>query len=407
VTIRRLDAIYGTFGIAFGLLMPFQVPLLVARGLGPAEIGLVLGVAGVASLMAYLVWGAIADGWLGRRRTIALTSLTAGLGGLMILAAGEDPLALTVAISVAVVGALASGPLIDALILGELGESSATYGRVRVWASVGWAASAIVGGAVWMQVGPEPVYAAFVVAALLLAAIVLWPSGRTVARARSALTSRKARRPSIRAWLPWFVTPVMLGFLLGLLVNSVGEHASWRYVSLRILDQGGGVMLVGLAAALPAIVEIPVFANSRPLTSRWGLRGLFVVGAVAGAALMALVAIAAEAWMVTTLRTIEGAAYALRYMGMVLIVGALLPRHLYALGQSVAWFVYAGVAPIVADVAGGVIYDVFGAQVLFAGAAAALLGGGLIVYAALSGPTFARRERRAHDARAPVPPPPA
>jgi len=168
------------------------------------------------------------------------------------------------------------------------------------------------------------------------------------------------------------------------------------------------VFLIGLAAALPAIVEIPVFASSRRLTGRWSLRSIFVIGALIATVLVGLIAVAPEPWMVTGLRTLEGASYALRYMAMVMIIGVLLPRHLYAMGQSVAWLVYAGVAPIIGDAAGGVVYDVYGAPVLFVMAASTFLIGGAIVYVALRGPEFARREARSDaDEALPAPPPTA
>jgi MFS family permease len=131
VTRVRLRTLFAAQGIAFGLFMPFLVPLLDDRGLDAAAIGLALGVAGLASLLAYPAWGAIADGRLGRRRTIALTAATAAAGGLLILWAGSDPTLLTLAISIAIVGAMPWGPLIDALALRELAEPSASYGRVR------------------------------------------------------------------------------------------------------------------------------------------------------------------------------------------------------------------------------------------------------------------------------------
>jgi PPP family 3-phenylpropionic acid transporter len=404
VTSRRLSAIYAMQGIAFGLLMPFPVPLLSERGLGAAHIGLILSVAGVAALLAYPVWGAIADGWLGRVRTIAIASLTAAAGGVWILLAESDPVVLTMALSLAMVGAMAWGPLIDALTLGVLGDGSAGYGRIRVWASVGWAASAMAGGWLWVQVGPEPVFFSFVVGSVLVAALVLLPTGESsaAADARDA-----APHPSLRSWLPLLLAPVMVGFLIGLLLTSMGEHASWRFISLRILDQGGGVFLVGLAASLPALVEIPVFASSRRLTARLGLRAVFVSGAIVAAVLMALVAVAPEPWMITGLRTLEGASYALRYMAMVMIVGALLPRHLYAMGQSVAWFVYAGIAPIVADAAGGLIYDVLGAPALFAVVTVSFALGAAVVWLVLRGPEFGPQRDTAVSAEVPPPPPPA
>jgi MFS family permease len=399
VAVSRLNVIYASQGIAFGLLMPFPVPLLVERGLGAAAIGLILAVTGLASLLAYPVWGVIADGWLGRPRTIALAGTTAAGGGLLIVLAGDDPLLLAVALSVAVVGALAWGPLTDALALGLLGSSSSSYGRVRVWASVGWAGSATAGGWLWTQAGPGLVFGAFIAGSLAMAVLVLWAARGPWAAADESEAA--AHRPSLRGWLQPLLAPLMLGFLAALFVTAVGEHASWRFISLRILDQGGGVFLVGLAAALPAIVEIPVFASSRQLATRLGLRRLFVVGAFLAAALMALVVVATEPWMATGLRTLEGASFAMRYTAMVLIVGVLMPSRLHALGQSVAWLVYSGVAPIAADAAGGLVYDTLGAEALFALATLALGSGGVVAWVVLRGPEFG--PRRVVEAVADVP----
>ena len=432
VTIPRLRAVFAIQGIALGLLMPFLVPLLDERGLDAAAIGVVLGVAGIASLVAYPAWGAIADGRLGRRRTVALTSATAAAGGLLILLGGNDPMLLTVALSVAILGALPWGPLVDALALRELAEPSTGYGRVRAWASLGWAASAIIGGAAWQITGPVPVFLAFSVASVGLAVLVLMPrsggrvravpqtepqgplagsrepavprpepqdspvdaatpaiaatpAGATPAGAATSAARTTGRLPS---QLLAAASPVLAAFLVGLFVTSIGEHASWRFVSLRILDQGGGVMLVGLAAALPALVEIPVFGSSRRLLGRLGLRMMYVWGALIAALLALLVALAPEPWVVTTLRTIDGTSYALRYMAMVVIIGALLPGHLHAIGQSLTWLVYAGVAPIVADVAGGLVYERLGAAALFVAAMLTMLTGGLLVWLALRGPRF-------------------
>lgn len=399
----RISLIHATMGIAFGLLMPFALPLLAERGLSAAQIGLVMGVTGVAALLAYPAWGTIADAWLGRPRTIALAATLGAVGGAWIIATDDEPLVLTLALSVAIVGVMAWGPLIDALTLELLGEGSSDYGHIRVWASIGWAGSTAAGGLVWALAGPLPVFVAFIAGSLTLAGLVLLP----LPGSHGGVDSQPATpRPTLRGTLPLLVAPVMLGFLCGLLLSSVGEHAAWRFISLRILDQGGGIFLVGLAASLPALVEIPVFASSRRLAERLGLRALFVGGAVVAAALMSLVAVVGEPTLVTALRTLEGASYAMRYMAMVLIIGLLLPRRLYALGQSVAWFVYAGIAPIVADTAGGFVYEALGAEALFALVTVALLTGGAVVWLVLRGPEFGPQRRLPAAQEVPAPPPP-
>jgi MFS transporter, PPP family, 3-phenylpropionic acid transporter len=421
MTILRLRWLYGVQGASLGLLLPFLVPLLDDRGLEPAGIGLVLGASGLVSLLSYAMWGALADGPLGRGPSIAVAGLLAAAGGLWITLAGSDPVALTLAVSLAFVGALPWGPISDALALGALGEESSSYGRLRAWASLGWAVSAISAGVAWGVLGSNIVFGSFALLALAVAGTVAVRGRASAARSEGARTEGARTEPDggldaipapspegapapppftggLRASAGMLASPVLLLFLLGLLVTSVGEHATWRYVGLRILEQGGGAFLVGIAAALPALVEIPIFGGSRRWAGRLGLRLIFVLGALMASLLALLIGLAPEAWMVTVLRTIDGIPYALRYIGMVLIIGALLPRRFHALGQSMAWLVGMGVAPIIGDIVGGLIYDRYGGTAVFAGAALLISIGAAIAYGALSGPAFRRARPSAEPA---------
>ena len=57
---RRLRLLFTAYGSALGLLFPWNVPQLTAAGLDPGTIGVVLGVAALATLIAYPTWGLIA-----------------------------------------------------------------------------------------------------------------------------------------------------------------------------------------------------------------------------------------------------------------------------------------------------------------------------------------------------------
>lgn len=399
-----LRLIYAVLGIALGLILPFLVPLLDERGLQAAQIGLVLGVSGFVSLVAYPVWGVVADSWLGRRRSIAAAAVMAALGGLLVVIAGDDPVLLAVAISASIAGLVPLFPLSDALALSTMGDDTGDYGRPRAWASLGWASAAIAAGLLWTLVGSTPVVLAFSAAALALAAMMLTVIRDAVephSATSLAATSPRPRTRDLRRWWPVLVSPVLLGFMLGLLLVGIGEHATMRYVGLRILDQGGGVLLVGFAAALPALLEIPVFMRSRSVSARLGLRMVFVWGALLAGVLVLLIALATEPWMVMLLRSIDGIGYALRHLGMVLVIGILLPRSLQAVGQSLGWLALAGVAPIIGDIAGGYLYEAYGGPALFIAAAGMLFAGGTISYFVLAGPAFARAGRHAPEAVTP------
>src|SRR4029079_4241850 len=131
-----------------------------------------------------------------------------------------------------------------------------------------------------------------------------------------------------------------------LLISAVATNAAYAFISLRILDEGGGPMVIAIASAMPALVEIPMVTAIGRLSERFGLRALFVVGCLLSAVQMAIVAVAPVPAVIALVRLIDGAGFALRYSSIVLISGAALPERLRATGQSIASLMTSGIAPI-------------------------------------------------------------
>src|SRR5688500_18843547 len=88
---RRLRLLFLTYGFSLGFILPWNVLQLATSGLDPGEVGAVLGVAALASLIAYPVWGIVADALLGRDRTLVLASVLAAAAGMGILVSADEP----------------------------------------------------------------------------------------------------------------------------------------------------------------------------------------------------------------------------------------------------------------------------------------------------------------------------
>src|SRR5918994_4915550 len=111
-----------------------------------------------------------------------------------------------------------------------------------------------------------------------------------------------------------------------------------------------------------------------------GLRGLFVGSAlIYGASLAAWTALDVPVAIIAT-RAFSGIGFAGVIVAVVLTIAALLPADLQATGQSLFQTIAFGIAAILANVAGGVLYDSlghaagFGLGAVMALAAAALGG---------------------------------
>jgi MFS family permease len=161
-------------------------------------------------------------------------------------------------------------------------------------------------------------------------------------------------------------------------------------IPLRILDVGGGAIIIGLAAAAPAIVETPIFPSTGPMTARLGLRRFYVLGLLIAAACLVFVAVVSDPVLVALSRGVDGASYVLRYAGIVLIIGAVLPPTLRATGQSLAWFVGGGLSAVIAGPFAGAMYESLGGTALFATCALLVLGGAAVAWWALRAPSFQR-----------------
>lgn len=401
MTRARLQALFLLQGAATGLLLPFVVPILSERGVDPVGIGLVLGLSAATTLAAYPAWGVLADTRLGRVPVLRLSAAIAAIAGLAIAAGGAEIAVVAVAVCGVSVGASPWGPVSDAVALESLGAASSDYGRIRRWGSLGWAVSAVAGGALYVALGPAAPPVAFAAASLGVAVVVGRPTTRPGMVTRPAGEGARpleggppkaeltAPQPGLHDLLGLLrASPALVGFWVGIFVVSCGGSAAGSFLPLAILDSGGGPLLIGLAAALPALVEIPFFSGTGAIAGRIGLRGLFVVGSVATALQFAVVAVAPDPWVITGVRTIDGAAFALRYAAIVLVVGACLPDRYRALGQSTTWLIAGGIAPILADPVGGLVYGHWGGPALFAAAAITVTIGAAIVFVVLDRPLF-------------------
>ncbi|HMK91548.1 MAG TPA: MFS transporter, partial [Thermoleophilia bacterium] len=83
--------------------------------------------------------------------------------------------------------------------------------------------------------------------------------------------------------------------------------------------------------------------------------------------------------------TVDGVAFALVYVGAVVIIGRLVPRRLLATGQAVSQTFGWSVGAIVGPSIGGFVFARLGAPALFAGAGALCAAGAVMVWVVLAG----------------------
>lgn len=379
---RRLDRdirrLYTLGGVATAALLPFFSPLLQGRGLTPDRIGLILSASAFAGVIAAPLWSHEADTRLGTSRALGWSSVATAVCALALIPTGADP---WVVGTVAALMAMASAPgtaFADALALRVLGpERADDFGRIRRFASGGWAIAVVLFGLLYQVAGLSPELWLYAAAVLVYAAYLR----RFPAAAPEPAEQRGSRLGSVSA--AFRESPNLPTFLTGLLLLSAATSSTDGFVPLRMLGAGGGPFLIGVAAGVAAVIEIPFFTASASLGARFGMRNLFLAGT--GIVIVTLVgwSLVDSPAAVAGFRMLSGAAFGLKYVALVVLTDRLVPQHLRNTGQALMQMSTWGIGPIVGPAIGGFVYVHLGPPTLFAGAAVLGSAGGLLAWWAL------------------------
>jgi PPP family 3-phenylpropionic acid transporter len=373
---RRLPALYAAVGAGIGTLLPYLVLYLVSRGLTATGAGLVVGLMSGVGVLTIPLWGQLADGALGVVRTLRVSFVLAAVAALALLAAGRSVPAIVVCALLLAAARAPGEALSDALTVNTLGDT-ADYGRIRMWASVGFAVAVGVWGLALGHTGLGLIllaYPAALVAGALSTRGMASPASGPVARARPADPARRLPRH-------------LLVLLAGVLVFGVAMATTFTVLPLRIVDVGGAVAVVGASSVVGAAAEIPLMHRSAGLARRYGARTVVLLGGVLFAVALVLYGTVSSPWGLVAASAVRGGGYALVYVGLVVSVRAAVPANLQARGQAWLQTVLMGVAPVAGASLGGLGYSHLPPPLLFGIAAATALLGAATASSRFASPT--------------------
>lgn len=394
---RALRAVFLLNGAALGVFYPFIAVILADRGVSPEGIGVVTAASSAAFSVAVPAWGHVADVILGRRRALAVSAVGAAV--FVLLAGAPVPL---VVVTLGFVGfslfESAWGPLGDALAVNAIVDHGREYGRIRLLSSIGFGVVSALAGFLYDLTGYGPSFVLCALLAVLLALAAL--RAPDLARADLAAVARGPSRGGSFV-VALRIQPRLGPVLLAILLIHVGIIAGFTYLPLRLTELGGGPSDVALNAAVSAFAEIPAMLVAGAIATRIGLRGLV-------AASIALYAVCFVSWiildspsLIIATRIFTGFAFAGIWVGSVLTMAVLLPPRLQATGQGLYQVTGFGVAAVVANLGGGVLYGAFGSPIVFAVAATFAVAAGLLAF--LVFPRRGERVAREEDHSVPLP----
>lgn len=371
----RIRVLFLLNGVAIAVFGPFASVILADRGFAPAAIGLVSAMSSVAFVLSVSVWGHLGDVVLGRARALQY----AMIGSATLLLAFQLPLP-SLLVGATFVGYAACfgaiGPLSDALAVNALRDPGRDYGRVRGLSSGAFAMAAVALGLLYGRSGYWPAGLLF----LGVAVAIVGVTARVPDVGRAVLVAHR-RGGALREIL--VLEPSLPRILLAIVLAHVGVFAGFTFLSLRIVELGGGPPEVAVSSAVAAAMEVAAMVGASRLVPRIGLRALFAASVTLSVVAFLLWTVLTSPAAIIASRVISGAGYSGLWIASVMTMQLLLPSRLQGSGQALISTMTAGVAGFLANVVGGLLYGSGGPPALFGISALLALVGAAVGWSAL------------------------
>ncbi|MCX6047859.1 MAG: major facilitator superfamily domain-containing protein 6 [Chloroflexi bacterium] len=356
---------YFCYSAAMAGFTPFLTLYYAHLGLTASEIGLLIGINPLITLLAAPLWGALADATRQHKRLLLLMIM--GTIGIVILFLSATSLAQLLPITIGF-GLFTAPmmPLIDNSVLVMLGEQRARYGRFRLWGAVGWGAVGMLGG---MLVDRWGLHNSFLTFLVFMSALFLVARQLPITPVSIGERFWQGAANLFADW-QWNI------LLLTVFSSSIALSIINSYLFLYVDQLGGNKTLMGYSLAVGTLSEIPSFFYADRFLKRWGARRVLLVALACQVVRVFAYATMPAAWWILPISLLHGPTFSAMWAASVAYASELAaPRGLVATAQGLLTGVIMGLGGVIGALVGGLVLERWGAVTLFSLAGLGVLAG--------------------------------
>ncbi|HEY8027276.1 MAG TPA: MFS transporter [Burkholderiaceae bacterium] len=347
-----------------GSFTPYAGLYFADRGMGAAEIGILMSLMQVTRIFGPGMWAWVADHTQRRVNVLRLTAFAA-----LIIFSGLW-LGKSFAVFFVVMFALntctgAQAPLSDALMLAEMRGDLTQYGRLRLWGSVGFILAVAGGGRLldFWGIGNMPWLCWSLLALVLLASLYLRetphvPLHHDTPSIRSVLQRREVQT-----------------FFLSTFLMVAAHAALYIFYSLYLAQLGYSKTVIGLMWSLGVVAEIVFFYCQAPLFRRLGVRFIMLAAVAVACVRFLMIGLGAQSLALLLLaQVLHAATFAAHHSASVMTMQRWFSGPLQARGQALYVSISYGLGGSFGGLVLSLLWDEANGRAVFLAAALLALG---------------------------------
>ena len=347
-----IEVFYFVSMLVVGVSAPYFPPYLHGLGFSGQQISTVLSVPPLLALAVPLAWAWVADRTKQHARVLRIACTGACLAFLPLLFARRFGAILPAYFGYAIFYT-GIGGLTDSLAIARM-QAGGDYGRMRVWGSAGFMATALLTGLLltWRtEHAADPLVPGLIFASLLAAAI---------ASRRLHGMGESGARPRLRDLRQLFANPRFRLLLLAAPLHWACCAPYNAFFGILLRDRHLPPAVLGVAFCVGVAGEMLVFVRFSRLRARLDLDTMLAIAFGASALRWLLVSQVDSIGAVMVLQLVHCLTYGLFWAAGIAVVGESAPPHLRATGQAFFVVSVVGVGNIIGNLGAGALYDLGG-----------------------------------------------
>jgi MFS transporter, PPP family, 3-phenylpropionic acid transporter len=349
----NVQALYGFYYMALGALLPFINLYYERIGLSGVQIGTLAALPVLITATITFLWGAVADAFRLHRAILQGAFILAAVVVFFLSQADHFVALIPWVLAYAIVTSPII-PLLDSNALEVAKDHQRSYGRLRVWGSIGWAVSTWLVGLLIEARGIRWLFNSYIVLITVTFMFSLFQPARKFVQ-RSSLI--RGLRDLLRIDFIMFLVSIFL-----LTTASGGVNS---FFSLYLDQIGATEGEIGLSWALAAVSELPLMIFSGAILRRIGAEGLLITAFIVFIMRWLLYSVIDVPIWALAVQLLHGLSFAPFLVGGITYVSERTPQGLSATAQAIYSTVAFGIASIAGSMIGGYLYDTAGMQALF------------------------------------------
>lgn len=347
---------YFLFYAAHAFLLPYLVLFYQGLGFSGPQIGTLVAVGPLISLVGAPFWTGLADATRRHKAVMSLATVMTAGAVLLIPVLGKPLPIFLLVIGLSFFSA-PIGSLADSAAMHMLGGKKERYGWLRLGGTLGWGLVAPLAGAVVGAYGLRWIFVCY--SSLLLISLAASLSFRYPAGSDKDTRSVRSGQRQLLADRRWWL------FLVTAMICGMGFSSINTYLFPYMKELGAPTTQMSLALVLSTASEVPVMLFGHRLIRWLGARRMLLFGMGATALRLLLYSALPTPGGVLAFQVLNGLTYAVVWIAGVSYADQIAPAGLKASGQGLFGAMVFGVGASSGSFLGGVLIAAYGGQFLY------------------------------------------